>query len=200
MVNLRRALTEKRPQAIGICKACDVPWQRSYSGRTPLERSGTSSSPAPGADSSADHGEITSRATMKILVHLIVPAVSSVLRRRTSNIQHTACPCLLWPRDFSGPVRDRHRPLLEDCKPWCEELVAPDILTLRTSLWPVDQRTRWNKYLDTIRTIEALLVRYYVVAEFSRMIRRLVAMPLIWSGSTVAGWRDIYHTLTGKEL
>lgn len=38
MVNLRRALTDKRPQDIGICKACDVPWQGSYSGRTPLEK------------------------------------------------------------------------------------------------------------------------------------------------------------------
>src|SRR5229473_2479499 len=38
MVNLRRALTEKRPQDIGICKACDVPWQGSYSGRTSLEK------------------------------------------------------------------------------------------------------------------------------------------------------------------
>jgi radical SAM protein with 4Fe4S-binding SPASM domain len=38
MVNLRRALTEKRPHDIGICKACDVPWQGSYSGRTPLEK------------------------------------------------------------------------------------------------------------------------------------------------------------------
>jgi radical SAM protein with 4Fe4S-binding SPASM domain len=38
MVQLRRALTEKRPEAINICKACDVPWQGSYSGRTPLEK------------------------------------------------------------------------------------------------------------------------------------------------------------------
>lgn len=38
MVTLRRALTEKRPHDIGICKACDVPWQGSYSGRTPLEK------------------------------------------------------------------------------------------------------------------------------------------------------------------
>jgi MoaA/NifB/PqqE/SkfB family radical SAM enzyme len=38
MVNLRRALTEKRPQDIGICKACDVPWHGSYSGRTSLEK------------------------------------------------------------------------------------------------------------------------------------------------------------------
>jgi radical SAM protein with 4Fe4S-binding SPASM domain len=38
MVNLRKALIEKRPHDIGICKACDVPWQGSYSGRTPLEK------------------------------------------------------------------------------------------------------------------------------------------------------------------
>jgi radical SAM protein with 4Fe4S-binding SPASM domain len=38
MRQLRRALTEKRPQDIGICKACDVPWQGSYSGRTSLEK------------------------------------------------------------------------------------------------------------------------------------------------------------------
>lgn len=38
MLNLRRSLTEKRPQDIGICKACDVPWQGSYSGRTSLEK------------------------------------------------------------------------------------------------------------------------------------------------------------------
>src|SRR4029077_20763480 len=61
-------------------------------------------------------------------------------------------------------------------------LVAPDILTLRTSLWPVDQRTRWNKYWDTIRTLEALLVRYCDVAEFPRMIRRLSgdAPDFVW--------------------
>jgi radical SAM protein with 4Fe4S-binding SPASM domain len=38
MRHLRKALTEKRPQDIGICKACDVPWQGSYSGRTSLEK------------------------------------------------------------------------------------------------------------------------------------------------------------------
>jgi len=38
MMGLRRALSEKRPEAINICKACDVPWHGSYSGRTPLEK------------------------------------------------------------------------------------------------------------------------------------------------------------------
>jgi radical SAM protein with 4Fe4S-binding SPASM domain len=38
MRSLRRALTQKRPQDIGICKACDVPWHGSYSGRTPLQK------------------------------------------------------------------------------------------------------------------------------------------------------------------
>jgi radical SAM protein with 4Fe4S-binding SPASM domain len=38
MMSLRRALTAQRPQDIGICKACDVPWHGSYSGRTPLEK------------------------------------------------------------------------------------------------------------------------------------------------------------------
>jgi radical SAM protein with 4Fe4S-binding SPASM domain len=38
MVGLRRALSEKRPEAINICKACDVPRHGSYSGRTPLEK------------------------------------------------------------------------------------------------------------------------------------------------------------------
>lgn len=38
MRHLRRALTQKRPQEIGICSACDVPWQGSYSGRTALEK------------------------------------------------------------------------------------------------------------------------------------------------------------------
>ena len=38
MMQLRRALSEKRPEAINICKACDVPWHGSYSGRTPLEK------------------------------------------------------------------------------------------------------------------------------------------------------------------
>jgi hypothetical protein len=37
MLKLRRALAAKRRQDIGICKACDVPWQGSYSGRTSLE-------------------------------------------------------------------------------------------------------------------------------------------------------------------
>ncbi len=38
MINLRRALAEKRPQDIGICKAGDVPWQASYSGRISSEK------------------------------------------------------------------------------------------------------------------------------------------------------------------
>jgi glycosyltransferase involved in cell wall biosynthesis len=81
-----------------------------------------------------------------------------------------------------APVQDRHRPLLEDCKPWCEEVVAPDILSLRTSLWPTDQRTRWDKYWDTIRTLEPLALRYYDFSEFSRMVRGLSGdtPDLIW--------------------
>ena len=38
MVALRRALIQKRPEDINICKACDVPRHGSYSGRTPLEK------------------------------------------------------------------------------------------------------------------------------------------------------------------
>jgi radical SAM protein with 4Fe4S-binding SPASM domain len=38
MRRLRGSLAQKRPQDIGICKACDVPWQGSYSGRTPFEK------------------------------------------------------------------------------------------------------------------------------------------------------------------
>jgi glycosyltransferase involved in cell wall biosynthesis len=81
-----------------------------------------------------------------------------------------------------APVQERHRALLEDCKPWCEEVVAPDILSLRTSVWPIDQRTRWDKYWDTIRTLEPLALRYYNSSEFSRMVRGLggAAPDLIW--------------------
>jgi hypothetical protein len=38
IVQLRRALVQKRPEDIRICKACDVPWHGSYSGRTRLEK------------------------------------------------------------------------------------------------------------------------------------------------------------------
>jgi radical SAM protein with 4Fe4S-binding SPASM domain len=38
MRGLRRALAQTRPEDISICKACDVPWQGSYSGRTPVEK------------------------------------------------------------------------------------------------------------------------------------------------------------------
>jgi radical SAM protein with 4Fe4S-binding SPASM domain len=38
MKRLRRALAEKQPQEINICHVCDVPWQGSYSGQTPLEK------------------------------------------------------------------------------------------------------------------------------------------------------------------
>jgi radical SAM protein with 4Fe4S-binding SPASM domain len=38
MRQLRRALAEKHPEQIDICKSCDAPWQGSYSGRTPLEK------------------------------------------------------------------------------------------------------------------------------------------------------------------
>ncbi|PWT78850.1 MAG: hypothetical protein C5B58_14650 [Acidobacteria bacterium] len=38
MVQLRKALVQKQPDDINICKACDVPWHGSYSGRTPLEK------------------------------------------------------------------------------------------------------------------------------------------------------------------
>ena len=81
-----------------------------------------------------------------------------------------------------APVQDRHRPLLEDCRPWCEEVVAPNILSLRTSIWPVDQRTRWDKYWDTIRTLEPVALRYYDISEFSRMVRGLSGdtPDLIW--------------------
>ena len=81
-----------------------------------------------------------------------------------------------------APAQHRHRPLLEDCKPWCEEVVAPDILSLRTSLWPVDQRTRWDKYWDTFRTLQPVAQRYYDFSEFSRMVRCLTGdtPDLIW--------------------
>lgn len=81
-----------------------------------------------------------------------------------------------------APVHDRHRALLEDCKPWCQEVVAPDILTLRTSLWPIDQRTRREKYWDAIRTLEPAALRYYDFAQFSRMARDLGGdtPDLIW--------------------
>ncbi len=38
MRELRRALAERRPEQISICRACDVPWQGSYSGRTPFQK------------------------------------------------------------------------------------------------------------------------------------------------------------------
>jgi radical SAM protein with 4Fe4S-binding SPASM domain len=38
MRRLRQALAAKRPAEINICNACDVPWQGSYSGRTPVEK------------------------------------------------------------------------------------------------------------------------------------------------------------------
>jgi len=81
-----------------------------------------------------------------------------------------------------APVQDRHRPLLEDCKPWCEEVVAPDLLSLRTSLWPTDQRTRWEKYCDAIGTLEPVAARYYDSSEFSRMVRDVSrdTPDLIW--------------------
>ncbi len=58
MLNLRRALIEKRPQEIGICKACDVPGKGRTPAGLPWRRSGTSSSPAPGADSIGDDGPV----------------------------------------------------------------------------------------------------------------------------------------------
>jgi len=38
MMRLRRALAAKKPEDINICKACDLPWHGSYSGRTPVDR------------------------------------------------------------------------------------------------------------------------------------------------------------------
>lgn len=38
MRRLRRALSEKQPQEVDICRACDVPWHGSYSGLTPTEK------------------------------------------------------------------------------------------------------------------------------------------------------------------
>lgn len=80
-----------------------------------------------------------------------------------------------------APVHDRHRPLLEDCRPWCE-LVATDTLTPRWDLWPTDRRTRWAKYWETISTIDPLLLRYHDFAEFSRLIRDLNGKipDLVW--------------------
>jgi radical SAM protein with 4Fe4S-binding SPASM domain len=38
MRRLRRALIDRKPEQIGVCKSCDVPWSGSYSGRTPLQK------------------------------------------------------------------------------------------------------------------------------------------------------------------
>jgi len=35
---LRRALIDRHPETIGTCRACDVPWSGSYSGRYPWEK------------------------------------------------------------------------------------------------------------------------------------------------------------------
>lgn len=35
---LRRALIERRPEAISTCRVCDVPWSGSYSGHSPWEK------------------------------------------------------------------------------------------------------------------------------------------------------------------
>jgi glycosyltransferase involved in cell wall biosynthesis len=81
-----------------------------------------------------------------------------------------------------APVQHRHRPLLEDSKPWCEELIAPDILTPRPSLWPTDHRPRWEKYWDSISTLEPLLLKYYDFSELSRVVRDLTdkTPDLVW--------------------
>ena len=79
-----------------------------------------------------------------------------------------------------APVPDQHRPLLDDCKPWCVQLVAPDVLVPRRS--PADHRTRWGKYWDTITTLESPLMRQYDFAEFARVVRQLSgnSPDLIW--------------------
>jgi radical SAM protein with 4Fe4S-binding SPASM domain len=38
MKQMRHALSAKRPEDIDICKACDVPWQGSYSGQTIMQK------------------------------------------------------------------------------------------------------------------------------------------------------------------
>jgi radical SAM protein with 4Fe4S-binding SPASM domain len=38
MRRLRAALAEEQPEKVDICRNCDVPWQGSYSGRTPFEK------------------------------------------------------------------------------------------------------------------------------------------------------------------
>ena len=76
-------------------------------------------------------------------------------------------------------VDAKHQPLLEDCRPWCEELFAPDMLTPRR---PIDHRSRWGKYWETISTLEPPLVRHYDLSKFSRAVRDLSgnAPALVW--------------------
>jgi glycosyltransferase involved in cell wall biosynthesis len=78
-----------------------------------------------------------------------------------------------------APVQERHRSLLEDCRPWCE-LVATDTLTPRR--WPTDRRSRWDTYWDTISTLEPSSLRNHDFSEFSRLVRDLNSRTpdLVW--------------------
>lgn len=81
-----------------------------------------------------------------------------------------------------APVLEKHRTLLQDSEPWCEELIATGLLTPRRDLWPSDRRTRWEKYWETISTLEPLLLRYHDFSLFSKLVRDLTATPpdLVW--------------------
>jgi glycosyltransferase involved in cell wall biosynthesis len=78
-----------------------------------------------------------------------------------------------------APVDDKHRPLLEACRPWCKKVFAPDILTPRR---PIEDRSRWGRYWETITTLDPPLVRHYDVSGFSRAVRELTADAphLVW--------------------
>lgn len=117
---------------------------------------------------------------MKILLISPVPPSPrfSGSGRRAFNTLRALASC--GDVTLFAPVPDQHRPLLDDCKPWCAQLVAPDVLVPRRS--PADHRTRWGKYWDTISTLESPLMRQYDFAEFARVVRQLSrnSPDLIW--------------------
>ncbi len=83
-------------------------------------------------------------------------------------------------------VYEKDRVLVQDCKPWCREIVMADVTTILPSLLPPGRRSRWECYWNTISTLQPFSIRFLDTSKFVRMVQdRLDQAPdLIWVHSS----------------
>jgi glycosyltransferase involved in cell wall biosynthesis len=72
-------------------------------------------------------------------------------------------------------VRPEDRGLLEDCRPWCDEVVAVDATQAFRSLWPEEGRSRWASYRDAVGTLTPASLRFRDADAFRSLVARVGA-------------------------